>query len=383
MVFWISAAGMALLAALVILLPLWRRGSAQVDHRDGALAIFVDQLKEVEAERARGLISPDEAAAASLEIKRRMLAVERQEGGGSVRTIGGATMLMALALVVPVVAGGVYVLTGTPGVQSQPFAERASERQEERQIADLAERLRTRLLSEDDGGATEGWELLAQTYMKMGRYDAAAEALARVIDRPDAHSGHLTQYAEALIAASDGLVTASAGAAIDRALEMDVLNPAASYYKAQWLEQDGRLAEARELLVLRISQEDSFKPWMEFFVRQINRIGAQTGEAPVTLSDYVEEPRGPSAEDVEAAGEMTAEERAEFIQSMVDRLASRLEEEPDDLDGWLQLARAYGVLGQPDKALAAYRAAEGLLDGLAEGDPRRGLVAQGIASNGG
>lgn len=383
MVFWISAAGMALLAALVILLPLWRRGSAQVDHRDGALAIFVDQLKEVEAERARGLISPDEAAAASLEIKRRMLAVERQEGGGSVRTIGGATMLMALALVVPVVAGGVYVLTGTPGVQSQPFAERASERQEERQIVDLAERLRTRLLSEDNGGATEGWELLAQTYMKMGRYDAAAEALARVIDRPDAHSGHLTQYAEALIAASDGLVTASAGAAIDRALEMDVLNPAASYYKAQWLEQDGRLAEARELLVLRISQEDSFKPWMEFFVRQINRIGAQTGEAPVTLSDYVEEPRGPSAEDVEAAGEMTAEERAEFIQSMVDRLASRLEEEPDDLDGWLQLARAYGVLGQPDKALAAYRAAEGLLDGLAEGDPRRGLVAQGIASNGG
>lgn len=383
MVFWISAAGMALLAALVILLPLWRRGSAQVDHRDGALAIFVDQLKEVEAERARGLISPDEAAAASLEIKRRMLAVERQEGGGSVRTIGGATMLMALALVVPVVAGGVYVLTGTPGVQSQPFAERASERQEERQIADLAERLRTRLLSEDNGGATEGWELLAQTYMKMGRYDAAAEALARVIDRPDAHSGHLTQYAEALIAASDGLVTASAGAAIDRALEMDVLNPAASYYKAQWLEQDGRLAEARELLVLRISQEDSFKPWMEFFVRQINRIGAQTGEAPVTLSDYVEEPRGPSAEDVEAAGEMTAEERAEFIQSMVDRLASRLEEESDDLDGWLQLARAYGVLGQPDKALAAYRAAEGLLDGLAEGDPRRGLVAQGIASNGG
>lgn len=383
MVFWISAAGMALLAALVILLPLWRRGSAQVDHRDGALAIFVDQLKEVEAERARGLISPDEAAAASLEIKRRMLAVERQEGGGSVRTIGGATMLMALALVVPVVAGGVYVLTGTPGVQSQPFAERASERQEDRRIVDLAERLRSRLLSEDNGGATEGWELLAQTYMKMGRYDAAAESLARIIDRPDAHSGHLTQYAEALIAASDGLVTASAGAAIDRALEMDVLNPAASYYKAQWLEQDGRLAEARELLVLRISQEDSFKPWMEFFVRQINRIGAQTGEAPVTLSDYVEEPRGPSAEDVEAAGEMTAEERAEFIQSMVDRLASRLEEEPDDLDGWLQLARAYGVLGQPDKALEAYRAAEGLLDELAEGDPRRGLVAQGIASNGG
>lgn len=382
MVFWISAAGMALLAAVVILLPLWRRGGAQVDHRDGALAIFVDQLKEVEAERARGLISPEEAAAASLEIKRRMLAVERQEGDGSVRTVGGASVLMALALVVPVLAGGVYVLTGTPGIESQPFAQRASEREEDAKIVELAERLRSRLLSEANGGATEGWELLAQTYMKMGRYGEAAEALARIIDRPDAHSGHLTQYAEALIAAADGVVTETAGAAIDRALEMDVLNPAASYYKAQWLEQEGRLAEARELLVLRVSQEESFQPWMEFFIRQINRISAETGDAPVTVADFVEQ-RGPSAEDVEAAGEMTAEERAEFIQSMVDRLAARLEEEPGDLDGWLQLARAYGVLGQQDKALEAYRAAEGLLDGLAESDPRRGLVAQGIASNGG
>lgn len=380
--FWISAAGMALLAALVILLPLWRRGGRQVDHRDGALAIFVDQLKEVEDERARGLISPEEAGAASIEIKRRMLAVERQEGGGSVRTVGGAMVLMALALVVPVLAGGIYVLTGTPGVESQPFAQRAGEREEDARIVELAERLHTRLSGEADGGATEGWELLAQTYMKMGRYADAAEALARIIDRPDAHSGHLTQYAEALIAAADGVVTETAGAAIDRALEMDVLNPAASYYKAQWLEQEGRLAEARELLVLRVSQEESVQPWMAFFIRQINRISAQTGDAPVTLSDFVED-RGPSAEDVEAAGEMSPEERAAFIQSMVDQLAARLEEEPGDLDGWLQLARAYGVLGRSDEALEAYRAAEGLLDGLAESDPRRGIVAQGIASNGG
>lgn len=381
MAFYLTAAGMALFAALVILLPLWRRGGAQVDHRDGALAIFVDQLKEVEAERSRGVISPEEAKAASLEIKRRMLAVERQ-GQGTVRTVGGAPVLMVLALVVPVVAGAVYVMTGTPGVQSQPFAERAGERAEDRRIVDLAESLRTRLLGEADGGATEGWELLAQTYMKMGRYAEAAEALARIVDRPDAHSGHLTQYAEALIAAADGVVTETAGAAIDRALALDVLNPAASYYKAQWLEQEGRLAEARELLVLRLSQEDSVQPWMDFFVRQINRISAETGDTPVEIADFVEQ-RGPSAEDVEAAGEMSAEERAEFIQSMVDRLAERLAEEPGDLDGWLQLGRAYGVLGQSEKALEAYRSAEGLLEGLPESDPRWELVAQGIAAHGG
>lgn len=381
MTFWILVAAMALGAVLIVLLPLWRTDGTQVGHRDGALAIFVDQLKEVEAERARGLISETEAKAASLEIKRRMLAVEREGASGPART-GGAVMLMVLAVLVPVLAGGVYYITGSPTAQSLPFAERGAERAEDRQIVDLAEKLRLRLESEENGGPTEGWELLAQTYVKMGRYADAANALARVLDRDDAHSGHMTQYAEALIADNDGTVTAQAGRAIDRALDMDVLNPAASYYKAQWLEQEGRAAEARQLLVLRLQNETSVQPWMEIFVRQINRIAQDTGDAPVAVSDFVEL-RGPTAEDIEAAQEMTAGERGDFIQSMVARLAERLADEPDDLDGWLQLGRAYGVLGQTDNALAAYQSAAGLLGPLAANDPRRQVVADGLAANGG
>ena len=381
MTFWIPAAAMALLAVLMILLPLWRRDGAAVDHREGALAIFVDQLKEIDAERARGLISPAEAEAAQLEIKRRMLAVGRLKGRGPART-GGAAMLMALAVLVPLLAGGVYVMTGAPGAESLPFAERAEERADTREIVELTERLRERLTSDENGGPTEGWELLAQTYMRMGRFDAAAEALGRIVDREDAHSGHLTQWAEALIAANDGIITAQAGVAIDRALDMDVLNPAASYYKAQWLEQEGRSGEARELLVLRLRQADEAQPWMEVFLRQINRLGSETGAAPVALDDFVVT-RGPSAEDVEAAQAMTAEERGDFIRSMVNRLAERLEDEPDDLDGWLQLGRAYGVLGEQARALQAYQAAEGLLEGLAANDPRREVVAAGLAEHGG
>ncbi|WP_323763486.1 c-type cytochrome biogenesis protein CcmI [Marinovum sp.] len=377
MTFWVPAAALALLAVLVILLPLWRRSGATVGHREGALAIFVDQLREIEAERNRGLISPAEAAAAQIEIKRRMLAVERQGRGGPVGT-GGAPVLMGLAVLVPLLAGAVYVTIGAPGAESLPFVAREAERTEDRKIVDLTEQLRNRLLTDEAGGPTEGWELLAQTYMKMGRYAAAAEALGRIVDREDAHSGHLTQWAEALIAANDGVITTSAGAAIDRALAMDVLNPAASYYKAQWLEQDGRAGQARELLLLRLEQESDLQPWMEIFVQQANRIGAETGAEPVALGDFVNL-RGPSAEDVEAAQEMTAEERDAFIRSMVAGLAARLEDAPDDLDGWLQLGRAYGVLGERALAAEAYRAAEGLLDGLPAEDPRRQVVAQGLA----
>jgi cytochrome c-type biogenesis protein CcmH len=46
-----------------------------------------------------------------------------------------------------------------------------------------------------------------------------------------------------------------------------------------------------------------------------------------------------------------------MVAGMVQRLADRLEHEPGDVDGWLRLGRAYGVLGEQEKALDAYRRA--------------------------
>ena len=67
---------------------------------------------------------------------------------------------------------------------------------------------------------------------------------------------------------------------------------------------------------------------------------------------------GPSDEDVAAAVQgMTPEERAEMIRGMVDTLAARLEENPNDPEGWLRLAQSYRVLGEPQKALEALRQA--------------------------
>ena len=45
------------------------------------------------------------------------------------------------------------------------------------------------------------------------------------------------------------------------------------------------------------------------------------------------------------------------IAGMVERLAERLEQEPDDLQGWLMLARSYTVMGEREKARAAMAAA--------------------------
>jgi len=60
-------------------------------------------------------------------------------------------------------------------------------------------------------------------------------------------------------------------------------------------------------------------------------------------------PPGPSAEQIQAAQEMTPEQRAEMILAMVDGLAARLEDNPDDEQGWARLIRARTVLGQDEK----------------------------------
>jgi cytochrome c-type biogenesis protein CcmH len=54
-----------------------------------------------------------------------------------------------------------------------------------------------------------------------------------------------------------------------------------------------------------------------------------------------------------AAKDMSEADRGAMIHSMVDRLASRLKQNGDDVEGWLRLVRAYMVMGDRDKARSA------------------------------
>jgi cytochrome c-type biogenesis protein CcmH len=52
-----------------------------------------------------------------------------------------------------------------------------------------------------------------------------------------------------------------------------------------------------------------------------------------------------------------------MIRSMVDGLAAKLAQDPNDVDGWLRLGRSQLVLGEPDKAVDSYRRARELAPG--------------------
>lgn len=98
---------------------------------------------------------------------------------------------------------------------------------------------------------------------------------------------------------------------------------------------------------------------------QLAAVAAELGlEAPEEISsadvvgdpagtDAGEQAAGPTAEDMAAAADLPDEERAAMVEGMVDNLAARLEENPDDLRGWIMLGRSYTVLGRTDEAIDA------------------------------
>ncbi len=363
MILLLSFGAMVVLAMAFLVLPLLRRSHDSGNRDDGALAVLRDQLAEIERDEARGLISAAEAKDAGIEVKRRLLALDKVGQGATIGPQRGGWLLGAAMVVVAVSGVGLYLVLGQPGVPSLPFAARSEERAASTEVAGLAAELRTRLEAADDGGPFEGWVLLGQTNMRINDYAGAVDAYAVAVARPDANSGTFSQYAEALIASENGVVTPPAQEAIDEALERGPLNPAAIFYQAVALDQTGRTALAYDVLVQRIARELEIAPWMETYIGQINRIGERLGRPPVgpmTLMAGSNAP-GPTADDIAAAAEMTEEDRAGMVQSMVARLAARLEEEPDDLEGWLRLANAYRVMGETDAARDALDQAEPLL----------------------
>ena len=76
--------------------------------------------------------------------------------------------------------------------------------------------------------------------------------------------------------------------------------------------------------------------------------------------------KGPSAADVAAANKMSPHDRKQIVEGMVAGLAAKLEEKPDNLEGWVMLVRSYAVIGKPDQARAAYQKAAKQFSGNAE-----------------
>jgi cytochrome c-type biogenesis protein CcmH len=355
MTLWFFLAMMTAAAILAVLWPLARRGPLRTGSD---VEVYRDQLEEIDRDRAAGLIGEPEADAARIEISRRLLAAAdaappAAAGGSPWRR--RAIALAALVLL-PLGAAGLYASLGSPDLPGQPQATRRAVPPEQRSLADLVGRVEAHLENDPQDG--RGWEVIAPVYMRLGRYDDAVKArrtALRLLGPTDTREADL---GEALTGAANGVVTAEAKSAFERALRLNPDDFRARYFSGLAAEQDGRPKEAAELWRSLLATAPAGAPWIDFVRESLARVEPGTPVPPAAAR------RGPGADDIAAASELSPEQRSVMVRGMVERLAERLKNDGSDIEGWLRLVRAYMVLGERDRALAA------------ASDARRALAAE-------
>lgn len=354
------------LAALLVPLLL-RHRRAPAPRREYDLAIYRDQLKELDSDRARGLVEDAAYQSARTEIERRMLALARAEPGAAEtgaarparRSWRDRLALAALVVGVPLGALGLYGALGSPSVPDEPLAARAPQAApgvdpHEPFIAELEERLAGQ---PDD---VEGWRTLGRTYLVIGRPQEAVSALRNAWALEEGDPGIASELGEALVFEAEGIVTPEARDLFEEARAADPADLAAPFYlglaHAQRGEPEAALAVWRPLY----ARAPGDAPWLDNLYELMAQASDEAGvEPPERRAVAQQEPPSGmpgAAAEAETAGTFSDEERA-MIEGMVGQLATRLEEQPDDLEGWLRLARSYEVLGEKDGAAAAYREA--------------------------
>src|SRR5260370_491432 len=118
----LAIAAVTLVVVATVVLPLMKGARAAPERASFDRAVYLDQLKELERDRGRGLIDADQTAAARLEIERRLLAADAPPEAAAARRSGSPVLAIALALLLPAAAGGIYLALGAPGAPDDPYA---------------------------------------------------------------------------------------------------------------------------------------------------------------------------------------------------------------------------------------------------------------------
>ncbi len=338
MALWFVFALMTAAAVFAVLWPLGQRKA--VGRAGGESAVYRDQLNEIARDRDSGLIGPAEAEAARIEISRRLLAADDAEQGLERPANLRLRRIVAVAALIglPLLGTGLYLRLGTPMLPDFPLAERTRAPASTDSLDKLVAQVQAHLEKNPADG--RGWDVLAPVLARLGRDQEAAAAFRNAITHNGETAARRASLGESLVAVAGGVVTAEAKSEFERAVALDAGDARAHYFLGLAAEQDGRTADAASIWRKLLADAPANAPWRPMVADALRRVGG--GEAP-----------GPSQEQVAAASGMSDADRTAMIRGMVDGLAARLKDNGTDVQGWLRLARAYMVLGEPDKARAA------------------------------
>ena len=359
---WAALAALAVVAIVAILWPLLKKQPVENATRAAYdLTIFEDQMKEVDRDVERGVLTAEQADGARAEIQRRIAAAERapDEIIAPENKTKRNLVIAAVVVAVPLIAVGIYMKVGTP----DPAQKTATDI--DKMVQQLADKVAK------DPTDLEGVQLLARTYNRIGRFGDAVKTYAQVLAmEPD--SANFSSFGESMVFAGDGKVNKDAHDAFVRALSLDRSEPRARFYLG--LEQADKSQPGNALAIWRdlADTAPADAPWLEMVKEQMAGVAKDANIPPMTVQPKhplefvpaeelalarVQASAPPTVEAKRPApaapGQMDPATQAK-IKEMVGGLAERLKANPNDYDGWLMLGRSYTVLKNFEGAKEAY-----------------------------
>lgn len=337
--FWIAAAGLSVATAGLVL-----RGAARarpVDDAEARLEPHRRRLAEVERLAADGLLAHDELKAARAEAGRGLLAAADQTESWASDGAGPRKAVMAAIGATCVAAVGLYAVVGRPELPDQPYAKRVAEWKatdpstlEPAKIAAVLEQVAASRPTDP-----EPLVFLSKARAAAGDLAGAEAALRKAVRVAPKRADIWSLLGETFVIEGKGQVGGDAKLAFGEALKIDPTDLRARYYLGRGKIADGDaaggLSDWRTILQ-GLAADDPGRAALSREIAQVEATGRLASSEPT------------ATENPQVQG---------MIAGMVEGLAARLAQSPDDPDGWVRLVRAYAVLGETAKRDAALASA--------------------------
>jgi cytochrome c-type biogenesis protein CcmH len=353
MIFWSVATLLTLLAVFSVVYPLWRRPRQRVSALDHDREIYHARLNEIDADLALGRLTAGEAEAAKAEEARKLLVISGQPGEVEIISAGRRLpgLILLLVLLIPAFSVLFYLASGQPQMHDMAIASRSGNDLSEQSIEQLLARAEARLA--ESPGDIRGWLVVAPVYLRLGRVDDAITAYTNALRLDPGNSELKIALAEAIVTGEQGIVVERARQLFFEVLEEQPENARSRFYLAIALSQQGELQKAVQAWNNLIADAPEEAPWLEVARAQLAEVERRLANSPEEETPDNPALPGPDAADIEAASRLSAEQRAEMIESMVSGLADRLDANPDNKPGWRRLIQSYTVLGRQESAREA------------------------------
>ncbi|MDD5028974.1 MAG: c-type cytochrome biogenesis protein CcmI [Rhodoferax sp.] len=315
--------------------------------------IHRDQLKALENDLTRGVISQQDFETTRDELQLRLLddtqsfEAATSAGHGSLWTPKRTSI--AIAVTMPFLAMAFYWQLGAPGAINPVAANRF----EDPQVKQMVETLEAKLKANPNN--PQGWAMLARSYKVMGRMDEAERTFMKVGNAINTDADLMVELADLLAVKANNNIEGKPLELVNKALQINSKHP-------MGLMMSGVAAFRRSDFKMAIGEWEKLLAVLEPGSPDAQQVQANIDDARTQAGIPVTGAATDSTKLPPVSAQAAANVGPDMVNQMVDRLAARLKDSPNDTAGWAQLAHAYKVQGRLQDASQAYAKTGKLLD---------------------